>query len=157
MVIAQSSDRRWFRSAVLILPTLYIVLVGITAARSMDPPGVSFYRIDGSNPLGAMMLMLSNHVVSIVLVQLLTGTPWWYLVGLTACSARTRMSAIRATLFSLFTFMLTTLVTVQVLKQDPDRSRLPLSALLQYGFLALLSIGALVSGLYSARAAVQAR
>jgi len=101
-----------------------------------------------------MFLMISN-TATVVAVQLLTGTPWWYLIGLTARSAKTRLSAIGAALFSLFTFLVTTLVTVQVLKQDPDRSLLPLSALVQYGFLALLSTGALIGGLYAARVAAR--
>ncbi len=151
--MTESSGGRWFQPAVLILPTLYVVLIAITVLASADS-AAAFSRIDGSNPLAAMFLMISN-TATVVAVQLLTGTPWWYLIGLTARSAKTRLSAIGAALFSLFTFLVTTLVTVQVLKQDPDRSLLPLSALVQYGFLALLSTGALVSTIYSALRAVR--
>ena len=151
--MAQSNNRCWFQPAVLILPVIYFVLIAITVLASADS-AAAFSRIDGSNPLDAVFLMISNTGTAIA-VQLSTGTPWWYLIGLTACSAKNRTSAFGAMLFSLFTFIVAMWITLQTLKQDPDRALLPFYARVQYGLLALLYIGVLLSTLYSARRAVR--
>src|SRR6266542_1462686 len=153
ITIEQRRALRWFHPAVLILPVLYMFLIVVTAVSSTEP--YAYNRVDGSNPFAGGFLMIAESVREVVIVQLLTGTPWWYLVGLTAYSAKKRIWAIGATLFSLFTFLTATLMTLQVLKQDPDRALLPLHALVQYGLLVLLCLGALMSCLYASATAVR--
>src|SRR5580693_3961707 len=76
-----------------ILPGLYVSLVLTTFATSISDGGQSFYRLIGVNPVAGLCMMFFDNAPVIFTLFLVSGTPWWYLVGKIGWDSRTRRAS----------------------------------------------------------------
>jgi hypothetical protein len=145
---APIDDQRWFNPAFIILPSIYVGLIVLTYALSVGTRGGAYYRIWGVDPLAAMFGMVYDSEAIIIAVFLITGTPWWYLVGRIGWSSKQRLStALGGALFALFTCFVTSLMTLEIVKQDIQGGLLTGRVIFQYSLVASLCFGALVTAL----------
>ena len=104
--------------------------------------------------------VVENDVV-IVAAFLLLGTPWWYWVGRIGWDGhehrRSFVSPLVGALMPLFTYFVSTGMTVDPVKQDIHDGVLRSGAISQYFLVALLCVGALVSAFLSLAGALSSR
>lgn len=150
-------NKRWLSPAAVIVPFIYVGTVVLTCSLSARTPGGAYYRIWGIDPLAAMFGMVYDNVAVIVGVFLVSGTPWWYLVGRIGWGDRKRRlsAGVGGALFALFTCFVTASITLGVLKQDIHAGLLTDMVIFQYSLVALLCFGALVSTLCAVVAALR--
>ena len=146
---ATRNGGRWFSPPLTILPSIYVVVIVLTAMLSVDTPGGTFYRIVGINPVAGVSMMVCHNVPIIVGIFLVSGTPWWYLVGRIGWESRkrkiSRLSLGLGAVLTLFTGWVATSVTADILKQDIHGGFVTGPVILQYMFVAFLCVGALLS------------
>jgi|SRR6185369_12354836 len=147
--------------SLLILPAIYVAAILLTAVQSGAQPGAIFYRVIAINPVGMAAMWMSNGIVAITAVFLITGTPWWYFVARIGWMSKNRKiarySSALGCLLLLFTAWVCWAITVPTIKDDLTQGLLTKTAIVQFGLVALLGLGALVSAVYSAIASFSPR
>jgi len=145
---ATENGGRWFALPLVVLPLLYVVVVVLTAIVSLWMPGGAFYRIIGINPVLGAFMMVNDNAAVIVGGFLVSGLPWWYLVGRIGWESRngriSRWSSGLGALLTIYTCVLSTAVSIGVLKNDRREGAMNDAAIVQYSLVALLCFGALV-------------
>jgi hypothetical protein len=146
-------DERWLSRPLLILPSIYVIAILLTAALSVRMPGGAYYRIIGIDPVAGMFGMVYDSDAILVGAFLIFGTPWWYLMGRIALNSKNRKFSSwgsgAAAVLAFFTCFVATSMSTDVLKQDIREGPLTAMAILQYSLVAFLCFGSLVSTIYA--------
>jgi hypothetical protein len=137
----------------LILPAIYVVDIFLTAVISAGTPGGAYYRIVGIGPVAGAVGMVYDSTAVIVIAFLLSGTPWWYLIGWIGWNSRKRRTSRGSSglgaIIALFTCFVSTSITLGNLKQDIHDKLLTSGVIFQYSLAVLLIFGALISTFYA--------
>ena len=139
----------WVRLPVTLLPAIFVALVILTVVFSINYPGGAYYRIFGAAPIAAMFGMVYDNQAIVVAAFLITGVPWWYLIGWIG-GARTEAKIGKGGLLlgaalAAFTSWSIISLTPSAIRQDARERHLLLAATVQYSLLAALCLGAIVS------------
>jgi hypothetical protein len=133
---------------VVALPALFVVLVILTAMFSINYPGGTYYRIFGTAPIAAAFGMVYDNQAIIIAVMLITGVPWWYLIGWiggTRSQAKIgKGGLLLGAALAAFTCWTTVSLTASAIRQDAREGHLLLAAKVQYLLLTALCLGAIV-------------
>ena len=158
-MIATKQNERWFSPPLLILPALYVIVVFLTAIFSERTEGGAFYRIIPLNPIAGAFMMRYDNPTIIVGIFLVTGTPWWYLVGrIRQASIKRRVSRVTlglGSILALATSWVATSMTLDLLKQDIRQGFMLSPVIVQYSLVGLLCFEAFVSAVSAARATLR--
>lgn len=150
---------RWFSLPLLILPATYVLLILLTVLLSLRTYGGAFYRIIGVNPVAGGLMMIYDNAVVIIEIFLISGTPWWYFIGRIGWDSKKRrigrLSSSLGAILALFSCWAGTSMTTEVLKRDIRDGILSGVVILQYSIVGILCLGAFISAIYSAIAALK--
>jgi hypothetical protein len=145
------SDDGWRTPPLLILPAIYIAAILLSALLSPATPGAAYYRVIPICPVAGVVGMAFDNEGLMFAVFLLVGTPWWYFIGRIAWRNYTRQKGalhpLVAAAIALFTSFLSTAMSLDVFKRDFNDGVVEGMVFVQYFFIALLCLGALVSTL----------
>jgi hypothetical protein len=147
-MVSNKHRRPWVRLPVTLLPAIFVALVILTVVLSINHPGGTYYRIFGAAPIAAMFGMVYDNQAIIVATFLITGVPWWYLIGwIGGTSTRAKIGKgglLLGAALAAFTCWTTVSLTASAIRQDAREGHLLLAAKVQYLLLTALCLGAIV-------------
>jgi hypothetical protein len=154
------SDDRLARMLPVILPATHVSLCVLTALLSPTDLGGAWYRILGIDLFVPAMWDTDNNL-ALLGIYLVFGTPWWYFIGRLGWESKkrsiSRLSSGLAAILTLFFGVVGTIFSLVSLYQDCREGHQPGAGIIQYPFVGLLCLGAFLSAVYSAGAALKKR
>jgi hypothetical protein len=139
---------------------MHLILCGITALISLKlPGGGAWYRIIPINLPWSVSLVVLDGWLPIFIVFFVLGTAQWWFIGKMGWLSRRhegdRVLAALGAAIGLLNGVIGARGSVDTLRSDLHQGLLTGGAVIQYVCVGLLCVGALISGLYSAAAALR--
>jgi len=131
------------------LPVLYVLSVVLANFASVGVAGGVFYRIISLNPTAVLFMMSVDNSVPLLVIFLITGTPWWFFISWLGYGKRSRKKSVLYSGVGAALCGITCLIclgfTMQCVAQDIVMKHIDKIAIAQYMLVITMCVCSLLS------------